>query len=320
MKALVYDRYGSPDELRLVEMDRPAPKDDEVLIKLHATSVNLSDWEYLTGKPAYARINGLFRPRNRILGSDIAGVVEATGAKVTKLKPGDAVFGDILQGLGGFAEYTCAREDQLLHKPDALSFEQAAAIPQAGVIALQGIRDKGQVGKGQKVLINGAGGGTGSFAIPIAKHFGAEVTGVDNAHKLDLMRCLGADHVLDYRQQDFTTTGARYDLILDPVASRSAFACRRALEPGGRYLAVGGPVRTILNLLIVGGLISLFGSRKIGILGVHQTAAALAAAVKFYADAAITPSIDRCFPLEKTAEAIAYHGEGKARGKIVITM
>ncbi len=320
MKAVIYTRYGSADELRLEEVDRPQPADDEVLVKLRAVSVNLSDWEYLTGSPAYARLNGLFRPKKRILGSDIAGVVEATGSRVKKLQPGDAVFGDILARLGGFAEYTCAREDELILKPDSLPFEQAAAMPQAAAIAVQGIVDQGQVQPGQRVLINGGGGGSGTFAIQLCKHFGAEVTAVDNADKLELMRSLGADHVLDYRQHDFATLDPRHDLILDLVASRSAGACRRALTPGGRYMAVGGPLATILQLVFVGGLLSLVGDRKVGLLIVRETADALAAAVELLADVGISPVIDRCYPLEQTAEAVGRVGQDKALGKVLVVM
>jgi len=320
VKALVYSRYGDTDELHLEEVERPTPKPDEVLVELRAVGVNLTDWEYLTGSPAYARLNGLFRPKKRILGSDIAGVVEAVGHDVTRFQPGDEVFADLLQRLSGFAEYTCARQDELTHKPPDLSFVQAAAIPQPGVIAVFGIRNEGLVRPGQHVLINGAGGSTGVFAIPLAKHLGAEVTGVDSGRKLDLMRSVGADHVIDYQQEDFTRTGKRYDLVLDLVASRGVIACRRALEPGGRYLAVGGPLRTVLNIAITGGLLSLFGRRKVGVLAVNETPEALSSTIEVFAQAGITPVIDKCFPLEHAAEAIAYHGQGKALGKVVVTM
>ncbi|MDP8973455.1 MAG: NAD(P)-dependent alcohol dehydrogenase, partial [Actinomycetota bacterium] len=231
MKAVVYTAYGPTSVLQYRDVEKPTPKDDEVLVKVQAVSVNRSDWEGLIGKPLYARIGGLRRPRNHILGSDIAGRVEAVGTNVKRLQSGDEVFG-LLEGYtGGFAEYVCTRERAMAIKPAGLTFEEASAIPQAGVIALQGIRDKGQVQPGQQVLINGAGGGGGVFAVQLAKRAGAEVTGVDNAGKQELMRSLGADHVVDYSREDFTKSGKQYDLILDLIAHRSVFAYKRALKP-----------------------------------------------------------------------------------------
>src|SRR5260221_11621966 len=252
MKAIVYTRYGSPDVLQLKEVAKPTPTDDEVLIKVQAASVNRSDWEILRGKPLYARIGGLLKPRHQILGSDIAGRVEIAGRNIRRFQPGDEVFGDILGSMGGFAEYVCAPENALALKPASMTFEEVAAIPQAAVIALQGIRDKGQVQPGQKVLINGAGGGAGTFAVQLAKLYGAEVTGVDNTGKLDFMRSLGADHVIDYTQEDFTKNGKQYDRILDLIAYRSAFAYARALRPSGSYYAVGGSMTTFLQLWLGG--------------------------------------------------------------------
>ncbi|MEP7356895.1 MAG: NAD(P)-dependent alcohol dehydrogenase, partial [Anaerolineales bacterium] len=218
MQAMVRRQYGGPEVLRLEDVAKPVPQDDQILIKIQAASVNLSDWEVLRGKPLYARFGGLLTPGRHILGSDIAGRVEAAGKNHTHFRPGEAVFGDILAHLGGFAEYVCVRGRALALKPAGLSFAAAAAIPQAGVIALQGMRDKGQVQPGQRVLINGAGGGAGMFAVQLAKLYGAEVTAVDNAGKQDFMRGLGANHVLDYARADFTRTGQQYDLILDLVA------------------------------------------------------------------------------------------------------
>src|ERR671916_3490937 len=262
MKAIAYTKYGPPDVLQLKEVAKPAPRDDEVLIKVQAVSVNRSDWELLRGKPLYARIGGLLKPRHQILGSDIAGRVEMTGRNIRRFQPGDDVFGDIapslgqlitkIGGMGGFAEYVCARGSALGLQPAGMTFEEAAAIPQAAVIALQGIRDKGQVQPGQKVLINGAGGGAGAFAVQFAKLYGAEVTGVDNTGKLDFMRSLGADYVIDYTREDFTKSGKQYDLILDVVAHRSVFAYKRALKPGGTYFFVGGSVATLLQILLLG--------------------------------------------------------------------
>src|SRR2546428_8357661 len=233
MKAIVYTKYGPPEVLQHKEVERPAPTDDEVLIKVQAVSVNRSDWEILTGTPLYARMGGLLKPRHHILGSDIAGRVEMAGRNIRRFQPGDEVFGDILGRNGGFAEYVCAREKSLALKPASMTFEEVAAIPQAAVIALQGIRDKGKVQPGPKVLINGAGGGAGAFAVEPAKSYGAEVAGVDNAGKLDFMRSLGADHVIDYTRQDFSKNGKQYDLILDVIAHRSVSAYTRALNANG---------------------------------------------------------------------------------------
>jgi NADPH:quinone reductase-like Zn-dependent oxidoreductase len=270
MKAIVYNEYGSPDILKLEEVQKPTPADNQLLIKVHAVSINRSDWEGLTGKPLYTRIGGLFKPRDKILGSDIAGTVEAVGKDIKQFKPGDEVFGLILNYGGGFAEYACKSEKALALKPAGMTFEEAAAVPQAAFIALQGIQEKGKVLPGQKVLINGAGGGTGAFAIQLAKLAGAEVTGVDNTEKLELMRSLGADHVIDYTKQDFTKNGQQYDLILDVIAyHRSVFAYQRALAPNGSYFMAGGSVATIFQMLILGPLIKRITSKNIKLLVVQ---------------------------------------------------
>ncbi len=320
MKAIVYHEYGSPDVLKLEEVQKPTPKDDQVLIKIYAVSVNLSDWEGLTGKPFYARISGPFKPANKILGSDIAGRVEAVGSNVRQFKPGDEVFGLMLNYSGGFAEYACKSEKALALKPAGMTFEQSAAIPQAGFIALQGIRDKGRVQAGQKVLINGAGGGAGTFAIQLAKLAGAEVTGVDNAEKLDLMRSLGADHVIDYRKEDFTKNGQQYDLILDVVAHRSVFAYKRALKPGGTCFVVGGSVARMLQILLLGSRIGRSVGKKIRVLLVQTNAKDLVSMTELYAAGKVVPVIDKIFPLNETPEALRYLGEGHAKGKVVITV
>ncbi|MCP5105454.1 MAG: NAD(P)-dependent alcohol dehydrogenase, partial [bacterium] len=252
MKAIVYERYGSPDVLELKELEKPTPKDNEVLIKVHAVSVNASDCELLGGSPLYTRMWGLLKPKKKILGSDIAGRVEVVGRNVTQFQQGDAVFGDILECWGGFAEYVCAPRNSLILKPAGMTFEEAAALPQAASVALQGLRDKGRIQPGQKVLINGAGGGAGSFAVQIAKLFGAEVTGVDSTGKLDMMRSIGADRVIDYTQEDFTRNEQCYDLILDFVASHSIFDYKRALSPRGVYAMVGGSMAHIFQTLFFG--------------------------------------------------------------------
>lgn len=320
MKAVVYSRYGSPDVLQLTEVAKPVPTDDEVLIKLAAVSVNRSDWELLIGKPLYARVGGLLKPGHHILGSDIAGRIEAVGKNITQFKPGDEVYGDILGRLSGFAEYVCARERTLARKPAGLTFAQAAAIPQAGVIALQGIRDKGQVQPGQAVLINGAGGGAGMFAVQLAKLYGAEVTGVDNAGKQDFMRALGADHVIDYTRTDFTKNRQQYDLVLDLVASRSALAFTRALKPNGSYYLVGGSVSTLFQVLLLGPWIKRATGKNIRLLMVQPNLKDLAHVAELCEAGTIVPQIDRQFALSEVPEALGYLGAGRVKGKIVITM
>jgi NADPH:quinone reductase-like Zn-dependent oxidoreductase len=320
MQAIVYTRYGPPDVLRLTDVQTPVPNDDEVLVKVHAVSLNASDWEVLRGKPLYSRIGGPFRPRHHILGSDIAGQVEAAGRHAARFRPGADVFADILSYMGGFAEYVCVPETALAPMPAGLTYEQAAALPQAGAIALQGIRDKGQVQPGQKVLINGAGGGSGMYAIQLAKLNGAEVTGVDNAEKLEFMRSLGADHVIDYTRDDFTRNGRAYDLILDVAAHRAAFAYQRSLMPRGRYLYVGGSVATLLQVLLIGPVIGRAESKKVRLLAVRQGAQRLAPIVELVQAGRIATVIDRRYRLNEVPEALRYLGEGHAKGKVVVTL
>jgi NADPH:quinone reductase-like Zn-dependent oxidoreductase len=319
MKAIVYTTYGPPEVLQLKEVAKPTPSDDEVLIKVQAVSVNRSDWEGLRGKPLYARLGGLLRPRHQILGSDIAGRVEMAGRNVRRFQPGDEVFGDILPRLGGFAEYVCARESALTLKPARMTFEEAAAIPQAAVIALQGIRDKGQVQPGQEVLISGAGGGAGTFAVQLAKLYGAEVTGVDNTGKLDFMRSLGADHVIDYTREDFTKNGKQYDLILDVVAHRSVFAYKRALRPNGSYFLTGGSVATISQILLLGPWIKGTTGKKMRILAVRPNLEDMVYITELCEAGKVAPVIDRRYPLSEVPEALRYLGEGRTKGKVVIT-
>ena len=320
MKAVVYERYGPPAVLRLAEVDTPVPKDDEVLVKVHAVSLNASDWEVLRGKPLYARIGGPFRPRHRVLGSDIAGRVAAVGGAATLFRPGEDVFADILDHMGGFAEYVCVPESVLAPLPGGMTHEQAAALPQAGAIALQGIRDKGQVRPGQKVLINGAGGGSGMYAVQLAKLDGAEVTGVDNAEKLEFMRSLGADHVIDYTREDFTRAGRTYDLILDVAAHRPAWAYKGSLRPGGRYQYVGGSVPTLLQVLLLGPVIGRPQHKKIRLLAVRLGVQHLAPLVELCQAGKITPVIDRRYELVQVPEALQYLGEGHAMGKVIVNV
>jgi len=323
MKAIVYHKYGSPDVLKLEEVQKPTPSDNEVLIKVHAASVNSWDWGLLRGKPFLNRLLfGLLKPKTKILGCDIAGKVEAVGRNVKQLQPGDEVFGDISGGgWGGFAEYVCARENVLALKSASMTFEEAAAVPQAAVLALQGLLDKGQIQKGQKVLINGAGGGSGTFAVQIAKSFGAEVTGVDSTGKLDMLRSIGADQVIDYTQEDFTKNGQRYDLILDVVTYRSIFDYKRALSPKGIYVMLGGGSwARVFQVMFMGPLISMTGSKKMGILMHKPNKKDLNFMKELFEAGKVVPVIDRRYPLSEVAEALRYFGEGHAKGKLVITL
>jgi len=320
MRAVIYERYGSPDVLHLAEVEKPVPTDNQLLIKIHAVSINGSDREGLIGKPFYVRAGGLLNPGHPILGSDIAGRVESAGKNNKEFKVGDELFGELPGYHGGFAEYVCTRGSTLALKPANLTFEEAAAIPQAGVIALQGIREKGQVKPGQKVLINGAGGSAGSFAIQLAKLYGAEVTGVDNAGKLDFMRSLGADHVIDYTRDDFTRNGKHYDLILDLIAHRSIFAYKRALRPNGTYFFVGGSVAVLFQILLLGPWIKRTAAKNIRLLAVPQNRKDLIAITELCQAGKIVPVIDKRFPLNEVPEALRYVGEGYAKGKVVITV
>jgi NADPH:quinone reductase-like Zn-dependent oxidoreductase len=315
MRAAVYDRYGPPEVLRVEQVATPSPGRGQVLVKVAATSVNLTDWECLQGSPLYARIGGLRTPARRTLGSDIAGFVEAVGTDVTQFRPGDKVYGDNLGLKGGFAEYALTPESALAHKPEELTFNEASTIPQAGAIALQGTV---YAGPGRRVLINGAGGGSGSFAIQLAKRAGAHVTGVDNAAKLDFMRSLGADEVIDYRSEDFTRTEESYDLILDLVAQRSVFSYRRALARGGRYRCVGGPVPTILRVMTIGSIAGLLTGRRLGILAVREGPEHFAPLADLCVAREVEISIDRTFGLDEVPGALRYVGEGCALGKVVI--
>jgi NADPH:quinone reductase-like Zn-dependent oxidoreductase len=318
MKAVVYSRYGAPEVLRVTDVDKPVPEGDQVLVKVHAVSVNRSDWEGLLGKPLYSRIAGPFRPCRQILGSDIAGRVEALGPGANRFQPGDDVFADILSHLGGFAEYVSVPQDALERMPADLTHEDAAAIPQAGAIALHGIRGKGRLQAGQRVLINGAGGGSGMFAIQLAKLDGAEVTGVDNTGKLEFMRSLGADHVIDHTREDFTRNGRTYDLVLDLAGYRSAWAYRRSLAPGGRYLFVGGSMTTLLQVLLLGPFLGRTAGKKIRILAVRLGVQNLEPLVELCRARRISIVIDRRYRLSEVPEALQYLGDGHAKGKVVI--
>jgi NADPH:quinone reductase-like Zn-dependent oxidoreductase len=314
MRAVVHDRYGPPDVLRVEDVDVPSPGEKQVLVEVAATSVNLSDWEGLTGSPAYARIGGLRAPAHRILGSDIAGRVAAVGPGVTRFRTGDEIYGDNLALMGGFAEYAVAPESALALKPPELTFAEISTLPQAGAIALQGTAG---ARRGQRVLVNGAGGGAGSLAVQLAKLSGAHVTGVDNAGKLAFMRELGADDVVDYHSEDFTRREP-YDLVLDLVAHRSMFAYRRALARGGRYLMVGGSVRSLLRVLTVGTVLGLLTGRRLGLLFARQGPAYFVPAAQRCIAGELRIHIDRTFTLDEVPQALAYVGEGRALGKVVV--
>ena len=319
MKAIVYRDYGSPDVLRYEEVEKPVPGDEEVLLEVRAAALNALDWRILRGKPWPMRlvIGGLRKPRITRPGRDVAGQVEAVGSKVTRFKPGNEVFGACL---GACAEYACAKEEKLVLKPPNISFEQAAAVPVAALTALQGLRDKGRIQPGQKVLVDGASGGVGTFAVQIAKSFGAEVTAVCSTRNVDAARSMGADHVLDYTREDFTHSGQRYDLILAANAHRSLFDYRRALKPGGVYAMAGGGGMQMLQTMLLAPFLSLTGSKKMCSFMAKINHDDLVVLKDLLATGKVVPVIDRRYPLRETAEALRYLEEGHARGKVVITV
>ena len=324
MKAIVYEKYGPPDVLQLKEVEKPTPKDDEVLIKVHAASANPADWHLMRGAPFLARFEmGFPKPKKR-LGVDVAGRVKAVGSNVTQFQPGDEVFGDkFASGWSGFAEYVAVAENRIALKPANLTFEEAAAVPLAAFTALQGLRDKGQIQSGQKVLINGASGGVGTFAVQIAKSFGAEVTGVCSTRNLEMVRSIGADRVIDYTQEDFTKNGPTYDLIYCAVGNRSAADYKRALNPNGICVVAGFTTMShmLFQVLFLGAWVSMTGSKKLGPMGtVNVNKADLNFMGELLEDGKVVPVIDRHYTLGEVAEAIRYLEEGHARGKVVITV
>ena len=325
MKAIVQDKYGSPEVLELRDIDKPEIGDDEVLVRIRAAGVNPADWAIMSGLPYIARpVYGLRKPKNAVRGTDVAGTVEAVGTGVTRLQPGDEVFG-WCSGLGGaFAEYASVSEEALALKPANLSFEQAAAVPMAGLVALQALRDHGGVRAGQKVLINGASGGIGTFAVQIAKALGAEVTGVCSTRNVEMVRSIGADHVIDYTREDFTQKDQRYDFILDNVANHSLSDLRRALTPTGtlvpngggfdnRWFASGGRV-------ISAHVLKRFVSHRLRPFLVSPKFEDLVVLKELIEAGKVTPVIDRTYPLSEASQAIGHVGEGHARGKVVITV
>jgi len=319
-KALVYREYGPPEQLTLEDVELPTPADNQVLVQMEAVSLNASDVEFLTGTPIYTRAWGPRRPKHQVLGSDISGRVAAVGKSVTLFKPGDAVFGDVFERWGGLAEHVVAPEAALLRKPDGLSFIAAAAIPQAGVVALQALRHGRPLQPGHRILINGAGGGAGTFAIQLAKHLGvSEVTAVDHTRKLDQMRALGADQVIDYTQEDFTRHVGRYDRIIDLIASHPVGACARALTPSGVYMFVGGPLLRILGAAVLGPAITALGNKQAGLLVHRQNHKDIMFVVHLVETGAIKTVIDRCYPLPQAVDAFRQLLEGRAFGKVVVT-
>ena len=320
MKAIVCTEYGSPDVLRLAELEKPVPGDGEVLVKIHATSVNAGDWHVLRASPFLVRlVYGLFKPKVSVLGADIAGVVEAVGAGVSNFNVGDAVFGDIsCYGFGGFAEYVCVPEEPLAKKPSKLTFLEAAAVPVASVVALQALRDAGKIEPGQSVLIYGASGGVGTFAVPLAKHFGAEVTAVCSTANVERALSLGADHAIDYTKEDFADGDARFDLIIGANGTRSIFDFRKALAPNGRYVSSGGATSQFLQSVLLGPVLSLAGSRKCGNFLVRPNGRDVAFIAGLIEADVLTPVIDRRYSLAEVPDAIRYLEEGHARGKVVI--
>lgn len=316
MKAILYKEYGSTDKLKYLEVEKPVPKDDEVLIKIKASSINSWDYDLLRGVPFLNRIGALFKPKFNILGADVAGVVESIGKDITQFKTGDEVFGDLSSAnWGGFAEYVCAPEKLLAIKPGNLSFEEAAAVPQAGVLALQAINQFGEIQPGQRILINGAGGGAGTFAIQLAKNAGAHVTAVDSAFKLEIMQSLGADEVIDYALEDFNKNGQRYDLILDMVATRSIFKCQRSLKPGGVYIVIGGATGIIFQTMFLGPMIK---GKKMNLLLHKPNKRDLDSLRKKIESDKLVPIIDSTFPLREVDKAIEFFSHGQFNGKIVI--
>jgi NADPH:quinone reductase-like Zn-dependent oxidoreductase len=320
MKAVVMDSYGTPDVLKLRDVATPTPKADEVLIRVLAASVNDWDWGLLRGAPVNRMFNGLFTPRVHILGGDIAGRVEAVGGDVTAFQPGDEVYGDLcMTGFGAFAQYACAPEGGLAHKPAGMSFEQAAAIPQAAMLAVQGLIDVGGITSGQKVLLNGAGGGVGTFALQLAKLYAAEVTVVDKSSKLDMLRAMGADHVVDYLEEDFTRSGRQYDLILDVKTNRSPFAYLRALNTNGTYVTVGGSIPRLLQALVAGPFTSRLYHKHLRLVGLRPNKD-LTYINELFDAGKLRPVIDGPYVLADLPEALRLFGTGDHKGKIIVTI
>jgi NADPH:quinone reductase-like Zn-dependent oxidoreductase len=321
MKAIVVNKYGGPENFQLKDVGKPTPKENEVLIKIHATAVNDYDWCLMTGKPyLYRLMFGLMKPNNQIPGMELSGVVEALGEKAASFTVGDAVYGDISEyGFGSFAEYICINEKALALKPTKMSFEEAASIPHAAMLAVQGLIDIGKIQTGQQILINGAGGGVGTFGLQIAKLKGAVVTGVDTGDKLNMMKLIGFDHVIDYKKEDFTKNGLCYDLILDAKTNRSIFNYMYSLSTHGRYVTVGGELSRLLQIFLLKPWFSKFSKKSIGIVALKSNKD-LGFVNELYETGKIKPIIDGPYKLSEVPKLIQYFGEGKHTGKVVITL
>ncbi len=324
MKAAVYERYGSPDAVDVDHVDRPSVGPSQILIRVRAASINRSDWEALTGTPFYVRLSGsgFRRPSHPRLGSDVAGVIAEVGAEVTEFAPGDEVFGDLLWSRSGsFAEYMVGpASGPLVHKPVGVSFEEAASLPQAAGLAYQALTERSPIGPGDRVLVNGGGGGAGTFAIRLAKSMGAEVAGIDTTAKQDTMREAGADHVFDFTRQDFTEDPRRYRLVIDFAGRRSFLAFRRRLEPGGSYVMVGGSMPRLLQLAVLGSLLTRLTNKTTRLLMAKPNKDDLRHLARLVESRDLEPSIDRTYPLDDLREALVYFGDNNAKGKVVITI
>lgn len=323
MKAIVYEKYGGPEVLQLKEIEKPIPKDNEVLVKIHASSINSWDWDQLLGKHLVVRlIGGWFKPKYQIPGADIAGKVEAVGKNVKDFKVGDEVFGDIAGcGFGGFAEYVAVPEKLLAKKSQAMSFEEAAALPQAGLLALQGLHHKNALKQTQQILINGAGGGVGTIALQYAKTTGAEVTCVDSAEKFDMLLSLGADHLIDFKKEDYTRNGRQYDLVLDVIAHRSASDYRRSLQPGGVFVMIGGSMGSLLlRMGFIEPIVSKFSGKKLGLMGYRVNRKDLELLNHLFESGKVKPILDKRFKLEDSSEAMRYFGRSGHKGKVIISI
>jgi NADPH:quinone reductase-like Zn-dependent oxidoreductase len=324
VKAIICTKYGSPDILQIQEVAKPAPRDDEVLIKIHAASINARDWRFIRAKPFFVRLmpGSLFHPKNKVLGVDFAGQVEVTGSKVEQFKPGDEVFGYMptASGRGTFAEYVCAKENLVAYKPTNLTYTQAAAVPLAAMTALQGLRNEGNIRPGQKVLINGASGGVGTFAVQIAKAFGAQVAAVCSTRNLEMVRSLGADHIVDYKKEDFTKNGQQYDLILAVNGYHPISDYLRALKPEGRYVVAGGSMFQLFQAASIGKRISKTGGQKIYVVSLEHNKKDLIIIKELLESGKVIPVIDGCYPLSKTPEAFWYFEKVHPKGKVVISV
>jgi NADPH:quinone reductase-like Zn-dependent oxidoreductase len=320
LKAIIHREYGGPEVLKLEQVVKPSPAADEVLIKVQAVSINDWDWGLFQGNTFVNRLMyGMRKPKKQILGSDVAGIITEVGKDVTKFKTGDEVFGDLSGKWGGFAEYVCAKESFLALKPATMSFSQAAAIPQAAMLAVQGLIDKGKIRPGQKLLINGAGGGVGTFALQIAKTYNVEVTAVDSAMKSDMLRKLGADHFVDYSKEDFTKNKQQYDLILDVKTDRSILKYLRVLKPGGTYITVGGSMGLLFQALFLMPLLAMFSKKKVSIV-VLKPNKDLHLMNELFEKGKVIPVIDGPYPLEELPDAFRHFGKGAHKGKIIITV